>query len=336
MSLATDTLGRPIHDLRISVTDRCNLRCPHCMPMEVFGDRYAFLPKDEILTFEEIERLARVFVSLGVRKLRITGGEPLLRADLPELVARLAVIRGVEDVALTTNGLLLPQQAKDLANAGLTRITVSLDSLDEEVFQVMAGRKHRPEEVLAGIDAAEAAGLRPVKVNCVVRRGVNDHTVLQLAEHFRGTGHVLRFIEFMDVGTLNDWNLSEVLPSSELIAMLSARWPLSPIAPGYRGEVARRYAYDDGQGEMGIIASVTSPFCGGCTRARLSTRGELVTCVFASGGADLRAPLRAGRTDDELLRMIRSIWSRREDRYSEERAEGSSDPHRMEMFRLGG
>jgi len=204
------------------------------------------------------------------------------------------------------------------------------------VFQVMAGRKHRPEEVLAGIDAAEAAGLRPVKVNCVVRRGVNDHTVLQLAEHFRGTGHVLRFIEFMDVGTLNDWNLSEVLPSSELIAMLSARWPLSPIAPGYRGEVARRYAYDDGQGEMGIIASVTSPFCGGCTRARLSTRGELVTCVFASGGADLRAPLRAGRTDDELLRMIRSIWSRREDRYSEERAEGSSDPHRMEMFRLGG
>ena len=336
MSIPLDNLGRRIRDLRISVTDRCNLRCPYCMPKEVFGDRYEFLPRAEILTFEEIERLTRVFVAVGVRKIRITGGEPLLRANLPELVERLAKIDGVDDLTLTTNGLLLAKHAEALAKAGLGRVTVSLDSLDAEVFKDMAGRDHDPDAVLAGISAAEAAGLGPIKINCVVRRGVNDGTAIELAEHFRGTPHVLRFIEFMDVGTLNEWNLSEVVPARDLLEQIAERWPLVPGDPAYRGEVARRYAYADGAGEIGLIASVTAPFCGDCTRARLSTKGELVTCLFATGGVDLRAPLRNGASDATLGQIVSDTWSGRTDRYSEDRSASTADLPRIEMFRIGG
>lgn len=336
MDSPRDNLDRPMRDLRISVTDRCNLRCPYCMPAEVFGDRYEFLPRAEILTFEEITRLARSFVATGVRKIRITGGEPLLRANLPDLVERLSKIEDVEDLTLTTNGLLLAQHAQALAKAGLGRVTVSLDSLDAGVFKDMSGRAHDPQAVLAGIAAAEAAGLGPIKVNCVVRRGVNDGTVLQLAEHFRGTPHVLRFIEFMDVGTLNAWDLSEVVPAKELLEQIASRWPLAPVDPAYSGEVARRYAYTDGAGEIGMIASVTAPFCGDCTRARLSTKGELVTCLFATGGVDLRAPLRSGASDEELAQIVATTWSGRTDRYSEDRSDRTTDLPRIEMFRIGG
>jgi cyclic pyranopterin phosphate synthase len=338
----SDELGRPLRDLRISVTDRCNFRCPYCMPAEFFGDSYQFLPKPELLTFEEIERLARIFVELGAEKLRVTGGEPLLRHQLPQLIERLAAIPGLRDLALTTNGYLLAQQARDLRDAGLRRITVSLDSHDEEIFKRMSGRKFGPQRVLEGIAAAERAGLRPIKINCVVQRGVNDHTLVELARSFRGTGHIVRFIEFMDVGNLNQWNLSQVVSAAEIAERIGAELPIEPIDPNYRGEVAHRYRYLDGSGEIGIIPSVSAPFCGDCTRARLTIDGKLVTCLFATEGSDLRTPLRAGASDAELGNLIGSLWSRRTDRYSEERSGSTiSDdrtprPSKIEMYQIGG
>jgi len=337
-----DRFGRPIRDLRISVTDRCNFRCPYCMPAEVFGARYEFLPKPQILTFEEVERLTRVFVELGVRKVRLTGGESLLWAEIPKLVERLAIISTIEDLTLTTYGFLLSRHARALKEAGLRRITVSLDSLDDEVFKRMNGRDWDKHHVLQGIDAADKVGLRPIKINCVVQRGVNDHTLMDLARHFKGTGHIVRFIEFMDVGNLNGWNLSQVVSAREIIERINAELPLEPAEPHYRGEVANRYRYKDGSGEIGIIASVSQPFCGDCTRARLSTDGKLVTCLFAKSGEDLRGPMRAGASDSELRALIFSVWEGRVDRYSEERSansdlEGYVDAGRkIEMYQIGG
>jgi len=333
-----DRFGRGLRDLRISVTDRCNFRCPYCMPAELFGDGHPFLPKAEILTFEEIERIARVAVTaLGVKKLRITGGEPLLRADLARLVAKLAHIEGVEDLSLTTNGALLAGLARELKDAGLQRVTVSLDSLAEDTFKAMSGRKAGLAPVLAGIEAAERAGLAPIKVNCVVKRGVNDAGVVDLARHFRGTGHVLRFIEYMDVGTVNGWNLADVVTAGEIRAAIDRAFPLEALPPNYPGEVATRFRYRDGQGEIGIIASVSAPFCGACTRARLSPEGRLLTCLFAADGVDLRAPLRAGTGDAELAELLAATWRARTDRYSEERtAETPPRDRKIEMFRIGG
>ncbi len=342
MPPSTDKFDRPIHDLRISVTDRCNFRCPYCMPAELYGENYRFLPKPELLSFEEIERLARLFVDLGVEKLRITGGEPLLRHELPSLIERLAVIPGLRDLALTTNGYLLEKQASALRDAGLQRITVSLDSLDEEIFKRMSGRDVGPQRVLAGIEAADRAGMRPIKINCVVQRGVNDHTLVELARSFRGTPHIVRFIEFMDVGTLNGWDLSQVVTAAEIVERIGAEFPIDPVDSNYRGEVANRYRYRDGSGEIGIIASVSAPFCGDCTRGRLTIEGKLVTCLFAADGTDLRTPLRSGASDAELRDLIDTVWSRRTDRYSEERAEltASGDPStrkpKIEMYQIGG
>ena len=342
MPPCADKLGRPVHDLRISVTDRCNFRCPYCMPAELYGENYQFLPKAELLSFEEIERLSRLFVDLGVEKLRITGGEPLLRHGLPRLIERLAAIEGQHDLALTTNGYLLEEQAAALREAGLERITVSLDSLDEEVFKRMNGRTFGPQRVIAGIEAAHRAGIGPIKINCVVQRGVNDHTLVDLARAYRGTGHIVRFIEYMDVGTLNGWDLSQVVTAAEIIDRIDAEFPIEPVDRNYRGEVANRYRYRDGAGEIGIIASVSEPFCGDCTRARLTIEGKLVTCLFAAGGTDLRAPLRAGASDDEIRDLIERIWTQRKDRYSEERAErtASGDPStrkaKIEMYQIGG
>jgi len=332
----TDTLGRPLRDLRISVTDRCNFRCVYCMPKEVFGRSYRFMDRKELLTFEEIERLVRVFVGLGVEKVRITGGEPLLRRDLERLVASLAAIDGL-DLTLTTNGALLPQKARVLADAGLRRITVSLDSLDDTVFREMNGVDFPVSRVLAGIDAAAAAGL-PVKVNAVVKRGVNDTEVVELARHFRGTGHVLRFIEYMDVGATNGWRLDDVVPATEIVATVAAVFPLEPVEPAYRGEVARRWRYRDGGGEIGVISSVTQPFCGDCTRARVSAEGRLYTCLFASRGHDLRALIRSSTDDEGLSDAIAQVWTRRADRYSELRTAHTaraSEPH-VEMSYIGG
>jgi cyclic pyranopterin phosphate synthase len=331
-----DQMKRPLHDLRISVTDRCNFRCPYCMPAEIYGERYAFLPRREILSFEEIERLARIFVSLGARKLRITGGEPLLRSQLPRLIERLAALPGSPDLALTTNGYLLAEQARALAAAGLRRITVSLDSLDPEVFGRMNGQNFPVARVLEGIEAARAAGLAPIKLNCVVQRGVNDAGIADLAARFRGTGTIVRFIEFMDVGTLNQWHREEVVPAREIRDRIHARFPLEPVAPGYRGEVASRHRYADGAGEIGIISSVTQPFCGDCTRARLSADGHLFTCLFATSGVDFKTPLRAGASDAELRAQVQNLWRARSDRYSEARAELASQRDKIEMFRIGG
>ncbi len=332
-----DTRGRRLRDVRISVTDRCNFRCPYCMPAEVFGERYRFLPKPEILSFEEIARLAQLFVRLGARKLRLTGGEPLLRAELPHLVALLAAIPGVEDLALTTNGHLLPRLAEPLARAGLGRVTVSLDSHDAAVFREMSGGHSSPARVLEGIAAAAAAGLGPIKVNCVVQRGVNDHTVVELARRFQGTGHIVRFIEYMDVGTKNAWDPAQVFSAREIVAAIDAELPLETAEPNYRGEVARRWRYRDGSGEIGVIASVTAPFCGDCTRARLTADGSFVTCLFAAAGRDLKAPLRSGASEAELLALMTGVWQRRADRYSEERASRErSSPRRIEMYQVGG
>jgi cyclic pyranopterin phosphate synthase len=337
----TDRLGRELRDLRISVTDRCNFRCPYCMPAETFGARYAFLPRPELLTFEEIERLARLFLGLGAEKLRITGGEPLLRAQLPRLIRGLAALPGLRDLTLTTNGVLLERQAAALAEAGLQRVTVSLDSHDEGVFRQMSGGRAGPGPVLAGIEAAARAGLLPVKVNCVVRRGVNDAGIVELARRFKGTGVILRFIEFMDVGTLNGWELEHVVPAHEILERIDAELPLEPLGRSRRGEVATRWRYRDGGGELGVIASVSQPFCADCTRARLSTDGKLVTCLFATKGADLRGPLRAGASDDELRARIAAVWRARTDRYSEERAEntpaaGRAASSKIEMYQIGG
>lgn len=331
-----DALARPLRDLRISVTDRCNLRCTYCMPREVFGPGFAFLEHRDLLTYEEITRLARLFVEFGVEKIRLTGGEPLLRRELPRLVAQLAVIPGLRDLSLTTNGLLLPGQAAALAAAGLGRVSVSLDSLDEDVFQTMNGADASVERVLAGIAAAERAGLKPIKVNAVVQRGVNDHTLVDLARHFRGSGHIVRFIEYMDVGNTNGWRLDQVVPAAEVVARIDAVFPLEPARRGYRGEVAERWRYRDGQGEIGVISSVTQPFCGDCTRARLAPEGKLFTCLFASDGLDLRAPLRAGADDAELAALLRRAWTERRDRYSEERSTLTQIPRKVEMSHIGG
>jgi GTP 3',8-cyclase len=329
-----DTLARPLRDLRISVTDRCNFRCVYCMPKEVFGRDYRFLPKRELLSFEEIERVARVFVGLGVNKLRITGGEPLLRRELEVLIERLASLGDV-DLTLTTNGSALAQKAQALADAGLTRVTVSLDSLDDEVFRAMNDVDFPVARVLAGIDAAAAAGL-PVKVNVVVKRGLNEDSVLDMARRFRGTGHTVRFIEFMDVGATNGWRLDDVVPAAEIVRTIGAEFPLEPVDAAYRGEVAERYRYLDGAGEIGVIASVTQPFCGDCTRARISADGKLYTCLFAVRGHDLRSVLRGGADDAELEDAIRSVWQRRTDRYSERRTEETRSLRKVEMSYIGG
>ncbi|HJU26857.1 MAG TPA: GTP 3',8-cyclase MoaA [Rhodanobacteraceae bacterium] len=333
-----DALGRTLADLRISVIDRCNFRCPYCMPEEQYARDHAFLRARERLSFDEIERLARVFVALGVRKLRITGGEPLLRRDLPELVARLARIRGVEDLALTTNGALLPRHAQALKDAGLQRITLSLDSLDPDIYARMAGGRGEVTEALAAIDAAERAGFGAMKINCVVLRGVNEDGVLELAARLRGTPHVLRFIEYMDVGTLNGWRADRVVPGAELRARIHARWPLQSVPRSDPAETATRWRYDDGAGEIGFVDSVSAPFCGGCTRARLSADGRLYTCLFAQSGHDLRGPLRGGESDDGLRARIAGIWSLRGDRYSERRAElrAAGVLEHVEMYRIGG
>ena len=337
--MITDKFGRPMRDLRISVTDRCNFRCPYCMPAEIFGERYKFLPKEEILSFEEIARLARVFVDLGVNKVRITGGEPLLRVDLPRLVAMLADIPGVEDLTLTTNGYMLAQQAQELKDAGLKRITVSLDTLDEEIFKEMNGRGFGTRRVLHGIERAAEVGLAPIKINAVVQKGVNDHTIVDLARHFKGTGHIVRFIEYMDVGNRNGWKWDQVVPAADIVQLISAELPLEPQDSGYRGEVAQRYRYRDGEGEIGVITSVTQPFCGDCTRSRLSTDGKIYTCLFASKGVSLRDPLRAGASDDDLRDLISRLWGLRVDRYSEERTELAAlqnAPQKVEMYQIGG
>ncbi|HEY2775568.1 MAG TPA: GTP 3',8-cyclase MoaA [Candidatus Binatia bacterium] len=331
-----DLFARPLRDLRISVTDRCNFRCPYCMPAEIYGERYEFLPRPEILTFEEIERLARLFAQLGAEKIRLTGGEPLLRSELHELVRRLAAIESVRDVTLTTNGVLLAEQAARLRRAGLRRVTVSLDSLDPEVFRRMSGNRSGPDVVLAAIDAARAAGLAPIKVNCVVQRGMNDDTIVDLASHFRGSGTIVRFIEYMDVGTLNRWDAADVVGAREIVERIAAAFPLEPVAANYRGEVARRYRYLDGSGEIGIISSVTQPFCGDCSRARLTTDGHFVTCLFAAGGIDLKTPLRHGATDSDLVSLMRSVWTSRGDRYSEERATRRQGGRKIQMFQIGG
>jgi GTP 3',8-cyclase len=330
-----DAFGRPIRDLRVSVTDRCNFRCVYCMPKEVFGRDYEFLARDELLTFEEIERLARVFAGLGVEKLRITGGEPLVRRDLETLVEMLARVPGLE-LALTTNGALLEQKAQALADAGLDRITVSLDSLDDDVFRAMNDVDFPVSRVLAGIDAARAAGLAPLKVNVVVKRGLNDGGILPMARAFRGTGVVLRFIEYMDVGHTNGWRMDDVVPAAEIVAAIDSELPLEPVEPSYRGEVANRWRYRDGSGEIGVIASVTQPFCGDCTRARLSADGKLYTCLFAVRGHDLRAVLRNGASDEDIAEAVAAVWRARTDRYSELRSAETADLPKVEMSYIGG
>ncbi|MEY2854670.1 MAG: hypothetical protein RL030_1802 [Pseudomonadota bacterium] len=334
-----DRLGRPLRDLRISVMDRCNFRCPYCMPRERFHEHYAFLKTAERLSFDEIVRLARLFVPMGVRKLRITGGEPLLRVNLPDLIADLNAIEGVDDIALTTNGVLLAKHAYELKAAGLSRVTVSLDSLDQDLFAKMNGGFGRVAEVLDGIEHAREAGMGPIKINAVIQRGVNEEGALDLVERFRGTGATVRFIEYMDVGNRNDWREQLVVPSKDLQARIHARWPLRPVKPDYVGEVARRYAFEDGQGEVGFISSVTQPFCGACSRARLSSDGVLYTCLFAQTGTDLRGPMRSGTDDVAMSRLIRGVWSNREDRYSEQRMvmrAKHSDQPKIEMNYIGG
>jgi cyclic pyranopterin phosphate synthase len=351
MQATFDRLSRPLTDLRVSVTDRCNLRCPYCLPREAFERGFSFMPRAELLTFEEIARVCGVFARLGVSKIRLTGGEPLLRRGLERLVAMLAAVDGIDDIALTTNGTLLESKARELKEAGLGRVTVSLDALDERVFEAM-GTRLSLATVLAGIDAACEAGLGPVKVNAVVRRGVNDRCVLELADHFRHRPQILRFIEYMDVGNTNGWQADEVVPASELVAAIAQRWPLEALAPARVGEVATRYRYLDGAGEIGFIHSVSQPFCGGCTRARMSAEGKLYTCLFATQGLDVRAMLRAGLSDSALERELRRTWRARSDRYSAERfarakqrrtlppSPDSSSPEtgaaRIEMSYIGG
>jgi cyclic pyranopterin phosphate synthase len=331
-----DQMQRPLRDLRISVIDRCNYRCPYCMPEEVFGEAHEFLSRKDWLTPGEIKRVASLFLKLGVTKLRLTGGEPLLRRDLDEIISGLSGLEGLDDLALTTNGSRLAARAQELKDAGLRRITVSLDSLDPEVFRRMNGNRGRVEQVLVGIEAAIAAGLAPIKLNAVVQRGINDHTVLELVERFRGTGIIVRFIEYMDVGTLNGWRADQVVSSKVLRDMISARWPLTPVSRNYRGEVAERYVFADGQGEIGFISSVSEPFCGDCHRARISADGMLYTCLFANRGTDLRGPLRAGASDTDLVGIVQQVWRGRIDRYSEIRGAKISARDRVEMYRMGG
>ena len=330
-----DRLGRAVHYLRISVTDRCNFRCVYCMPRSVFGSDYAFLPRKELLSFEEIVRVARRFAERGVRKIRITGGEPLLRKHVENLIEQLAQIPGIE-LTLTTNGVLLPKMARTLKEAGLNRVTVSLDAIDDATFRLMNDADFPVAAVLEGIDAAKAAGLGPIKVNMVVKRGVNDQGVVDMARHFRGSGHILRFIEFMDVGSSNGWKMDSVVPSREIVERIGAIFPLEQIDPNYTGEVAERWRYRDGSGEIGVISSVTQAFCSTCSRIRLSTEGKLYTCLFAQGGHDLRGLLRAGASDVELDRVIAAVWKGREDRYSEIRTENTAGVRKIEMSYIGG
>ena len=336
MSL-TDRLNRPLHDLRVSVTDRCNFRCVYCMPREIFGRDFQFLHRDELLTFEEITRLARIFVAHGVEKIRLTGGEPLLRRDLERLVAMLAGVEGLRDLTLTTNGALLsPAKARALKAAGLQRITISLDSLDDDVFMRMNDVGFPVARVLDAIDAAAAAGLAPIKIDMVVKRGINEDSILDMASHFRGTPHILRFIEFMDVGNTNGWRMDDVVPAAEIIRTIDAVWRLEPAEPNYYGEVAERWRYRDGGGEIGVIASVTQAFCRTCTRARLSAEGELYTCLFGSRGHDFRALLRGGADDAEIGAFLASVWRLRDDRYSEIRSANTTPLKKIEMSRIGG
>lgn len=331
-----DTLDRPLRDLRISVMDRCNFRCPYCMPEDKYHKDFEFLSSDQRLSFDEIVRVAKIFAGLGVHKLRITGGEPLLRANLPDLIAELRAIREIDDIALTTNGILLAQHAAALKAAGLDRVTVSLDSLDADVFRQMSGGRGTVDKVLEGIREADSAGLTPIKVNTVVKRGVNDHTVADMVEHFRGSNVIVRFIEYMDVGTINHWQPAETVPARELLQLIGERWALQPAASNYHGEVASRYVFADGQGEIGFINSVTEPFCGSCTRARLSSDGKLFTCLFAATGMDLRGPLRDEFSDAQLAEVIGTVWQQRGDRYSELRARNSAPADKVEMYYIGG
>ena len=331
-----DTMDRPLRDIRISVTDRCNFRCTYCMPREVFGKDYVFLPREDLLTFEEIERVVRIFAGLGTEKVRLTGGEPLLRRGIEDLVGKLSVIDGINDLALTTNGSLLAKKAPALAAAGLDRVTVSLDSLDDTVFRMMSDVDFPVARVLEAIDAAAAAGLTPVKVNAVVQRDINGDQVVDMAKAFRGTGHIVRFIEYMDVGTSNGWRMDDVVPAREIVAAINERWPIEPLPGAHPGEVANRWRYLDGAGEIGVIASVTEPFCGDCSRLRLSSEGRMFTCLFATGGTDLRGPLRSGASDDEITELITAMWERREDRYSEERSGIPLGLPKVEMSYIGG
>ncbi|MBS3786375.1 MAG: GTP 3',8-cyclase MoaA [Gammaproteobacteria bacterium] len=334
-----DRLDRPLRDLRISLTDRCNFRCSYCMPKALFGANHAFMPRRDLLSFEEITQLARVFVGLGVRKLRLTGGEPLIRRDIEQLIEQLAGISGVEDISLTTNASLLTREkAQRMKDAGLNRITVSLDGIDDAVFKAMNDVGFPVAQVLEGIANAEAVGLAPIKINMVVQRGVNDQDIVPMAAHFRGSPHIVRFIEYMDVGNSNGWRLDQVVPSKEVVERIAAEWAIEPVAPNYRGEVAERYRYADGSGEVGMISSVTQPFCGDCSRARLSAEGKLYTCLFASAGHDLRDRLRAGASEQEIEQTLRQIWSKRVDRYSEVRTHDTKpiDTRKIEMSYIGG
>jgi len=333
--ILTDTLNRPLRDLRISVTDRCNFRCIYCMPKEIFGSDYQFLERSQILTFEEIARLARIFVGHGVRKIRLTGGEPLVRRDLHQLVAMLAPIPDL-DLTLTTNGSLLTRQAQALKDAGLKRVTVSLDSLDDAIFPAMNDVNFPVQRVLEGMDAAAAVGLGPIKVNMVVKRGLNESSILPMARFFREKGYILRFIEYMDVGHTNGWRMDDVVPAAEIVKMITAEMPLEPLDPNYPGEVAERWRYKDGSGEIGMVASVTQAFCRTCNRARLSAEGKLYTCLFAVKGHDFRDLMRGGATDDEISQAIARVWGKRGDRYSELRSENTISLPKVEMSHIGG
>lgn len=337
MNTLTDRFDRPLRDLRISVTDRCNFRCVYCMPKEIFGADYPFLQRDEVLTFEEITRIARIYAEEGVRKLRITGGEPLVRRNIEELIAMLSAVPGIEDIAMTTNGSMLsPKKARLLKEAGLNRVTVSLDALDDEVFKSMNDVNFPVARVLAAIDNAVEAGLEPVKIDMVVKRGMNDDQIVNMARNFKGTGIILRFIEFMDVGSTNGWRMEDVVPAAEILERISQEWAVAPAEPNYYGEVADRYKYLDGSGEFGIIASVTQPFCGTCTRARLSADGQLYTCLFGVHGHDFRSLLRSGASDDEIRALLGRVWTNRADRYSEIRSENTIHLKKVEMSRIGG
>ena len=336
MKALTDTLGRPLKDLRISVLDRCNLRCTYCMPKESLNSRGVFLRPQFLLSDGELELLVRAFVSLGVHKLRVTGGEPLLRPGFDELVGRLASIEGLSDLAVTTNAILMPRHAVALKEAGLGRITVSLDSLDEGVFQQMAGERGSVQETLDGIRAAELAGFTHMKINTVVQRGVNDHTVMDLIEHFRHSNHTVRLIEFMDVGNVNHWDLKQVVPSAELLKSIHDRWPLRPVSAQPASETARRYEFEDGGGEVGFISSISEPFCGDCSRSRITADGLFYSCLFSARGTDLREMMRAGMSTEEMAAVIQDLWSGRADRYSELRGRLPAHQRHIEMYRMGG
>ncbi|MCP5099352.1 MAG: GTP 3',8-cyclase MoaA [Chloroflexi bacterium] len=334
---ALDKFNRPLRDLRISIIDKCNFRCPYCMPVEIFGADYNFLNKNELLQADEIVRLAQLFVNIGVTKLRITGGEPLVRPDVIPIVSQLAQIPGVDDLALTTNGFYLEKYAQQLKDAGLHRLTISFDSLDNDIYRKMNGAKAHAPHTMRALETAVSVGFDEIKLNCVVKKNINDHTIVDLARHFKGSGHIVRFIEYMDVGNLNGWKMDDVVTAAQITDLINAELPIEPVPPNYPGEVATRFRYLDGSGEIGIIASVTQPFCGSCTRARVSSAGEYYTCLFAHQGVDLRQPMRDGATDEEMINLITGVWTKRSDRYSELRNSFTRIPAKgAEMYRLGG